>query len=251
MAALQEAAKGASRAGLVRGLERAATAGRTGAVELLLGQIVEKYPLAAEDEAVRALNRAVHERQWSTASYLSDYLSDTAKRVRHGGALAPADIDMEVVNCLRKHVRPGEPLYFTDEIEDECLRAGVKFARAVEAAHGGEEAAHSSETYPQEIDFRRAGGAFNLVGGRLDELDENDEYVVPPGPLRVVITQPPGLADVYRIKTDGTRAGLASGIAEKYKRLYELNPQQDVDIRQISLCGVRRTRRGHVVDVEA
>ena len=241
MTELSEAANAASRAGLVRGLERAATSGRTGVVELLLGQIVAKYPQSAEDEAVRALNRATHERQWATASYLADYLADTARPVRYGGALSPEDVDMEVVHCLKKHVRNGEPFHFTDEIEDECLREGVEFAQAVEVAHGG-----SSEV----IDFRCGPSPFNLASGDPSELTDGAEGVVPPGPLRVIIQHPAGLADVYRIKTDGTRAGLAAKVAEKYKQLYDLHPAQGVDIQDISLRAVRQTRQGHVIDVE-
>lgn len=143
MADLLKATDTSSRAGLVKALERAAAAGRTSTAETILGAIVDRYPDGATNEAVRALNRAVHGRQWATASYLADFLADTCVNTAPprggarggGGSLASEHIDQEVLRCLADHRREhretapsGEPFLLTDAIEETCLERGAGFA---------------------------------------------------------------------------------------------------------------------------
>lgn len=139
MSDLHKAADTSTRAGLVKALERAAAGGRTSTAETLLGAIAGRFPRESTAEAIRALNRAVHCRQWATAAYLADFLADTAPpRPVSGGRTAPSEnIDEEVLRCLADHrrvhreVTPDEPFLLTDAIEDRCMERGIGFARSV------------------------------------------------------------------------------------------------------------------------
>ena len=153
MSELLQATDLASRAGLTNALKLAATAGSTSAVETLLGAFTEHHPEVAEDEAIRALNYAVDSRKWETASYLADYLVDTARKrpnvglprsgivtssVTVGGKpyqnRVTEHIDQEVLRCLREHVTDSvndKPFRLTDVIEEKCVNRGIDFALSV------------------------------------------------------------------------------------------------------------------------
>jgi hypothetical protein len=259
MADLLKATDTSSRAGLVKALERAAAAGRTSTAETILGAIFDRYPDGATDEAVRALNRAVHGRQWATASYLADFLADTAPprggARGGGGSLASEHIDQEVLRCLADHRRehretapPGEPFLLTDAIEEKCLERGVGFALTVaivDCMARGVAHADRLECARRRVASVGGGGpiAFEHVDPGLPPdaygggdnpcmhfslaapersaatLRGKDDVVAPPGALALRVTFPPGVSGTYEVETTGSRESLARAVAAKYGEL--------------------------------
>lgn len=255
-------------------------------VETLLGALTERFSVAgrgAEGEAVRALHRAVNSHQWATAAYLSDYLADTfPKRPAKatGGGAAPFSnpatehIEQEVLRCLRENVdttrrdRPGEPFQMTDAIEDECVGRGIDFAISVaivDCAARGVAPPDRLECARRAVSFRHAdpdlppevyGGAenpcecFSLAnpGHSGAHLLGPGDAVVPAGPIDIQVAEPRELAGVYKITTDGTRAGLARAIAVKYRELYDAAAARGVgparDLSELDLREVERLPGG-------
>lgn len=253
MTDLLNATDTSSHAGLVKALERAAAAGRTSTAETLLGAVADRYPRGSTDEAVRALNRAVHNRQWTTAAYFADFLADTARpRGARGGGSLPASehIDQEVLRCLadrrREHCEtagPDEPFLLTDAIQDttcieptdrlECrhhagTHAGKKMGGGGKKKMGEGDAIafeHVDPDLPSETYCGENNPCMHFSLAAPDRsaatLRGKAERVAPPGGLSLRITFPPEVSGTYEVVTSGSRESLARAVAAKYGELLE------------------------------